>query len=101
MNDKNARAYRIQNFLFSQKKQNKGKYAKWGANKSDEPDNLKAQVTQEAGKGAFSLQVPKGTISILSSKTQSNNLFTVKNYYKFASEKSMFKIRWRVIQWLW
>jgi hypothetical protein len=100
VNDKDSRAFRIQNFLHKQKLQNKGKYGNLGVDNSKIQPGVRSHAPAGGIKGAFSLQVPKGTISILSSKTKANNLFTIKNYDKFISEKSMFKTRWKVAQWL-
>lgn len=96
MNDKDSRAYRIQAFLHKQKAQNKGKYGNLGVDTSQIQPGVRSHAPAGGIKGAFSLQVPKGTIAILSSKTKANNLFTIKNHDKFISEKSLFKTRWKV-----
>ena len=82
INDKDSRKFRMHDFIFQKKKQNKLKYE----------DSSKLNQ--------FAMPVPKGTVSIMLNTQKKNHTLGVNSSQKKISQKSKFKMKWKTIQWL-
>lgn len=84
MNDKDARKYRMHEFIYEKKKQDKLKY------------NESAKLNNSA------LPVPKGSLSIMLNTNKKNYTLGLNNTdtNKQISIKARFKMKWKTVQWL-